>query len=842
MTDIARPDCEALLAHAGWVRALARHLTADAHAADDLAQETLAAALAGRPSPPSNARPLREWLGGVLRNLARAEQRGSANRNAREHAAARGEADPSSEDLLERLDSHRAVVEAVARLDEPYRTAILLRYFEDRSPAAIARATGAPLRTVHTRLHRALAQLRVDLDRRHGGDGHTWLLALIPFARGPRGLGTGGWTGAAIGAVVMDAKLKLALGALVVVGLCSTLALWSDDPTEVTAPALASETTRTVERAEPPRTPTLDPSQRVEERAPVEVPAASAPASEPALERTLTGRVIDIEGTAVAGVEVRFDAARGASDAVARTDAAGAFELRGLAGGGRLDVASPGWCVVYQPWVSDERPAPEQEIVLVVARGVALAGTVVDEQGRGIAGAELAVPLDFGFRARFDAILDEASTVEPSTTTDDDGRFVLERVPLVPGAKLVTAHPGHVADERALPSFDESALVIVLRPIAGAPAHLTGQVVDAQGLPVEDAWVGDSSATTRSGPGGTFALELAANGEPPALVRAVKRGHLPAEVARPAEGWRAPVVLRLGGSPLSIAGRVVDADGVPVAEAELWTTGETFFGSIPIEGGEMELRVGTNVEALLRDDAFEWRTPADSAGRFELEGLLPREYRVIALDRRRLLVTSVELRAGMEGVEIRLPREELLERIAGRVTSLSGEPLAGVQVSLERRLEGLDDRSPASRLASLAARTDDEGRFEFSNVTRAAPTVVVEGRELGLGGFSHVIEPTDDLEHLELAVPVTVHVQIIADDPAAFDRAVLLGPEGEELTLSVNHGMSGYGMGEMPLHEGRSEPFSVSEVAETLVLRRNGVEVRRMPLHLASGSLNTIRP
>jgi len=220
-------DCEALLSHAGWVRELARHLTGDAHAADDLAQDALAAALV---HPPPGDRPIRGWLAGIVRNLARERRRSASNRGARERESARGAVGPSSADLLERLESHRAVVEAVSRLEEPYRTAILLRYFEGLSPRAIAARTRCPLRTVHTRLHRALGRLREDLDRSHGGDGRAWLLALAPFARGSQGVSA--WT---LGGLVMDVKLKVALGAVVLAGVCSTIALWSGGSEEAGA-------------------------------------------------------------------------------------------------------------------------------------------------------------------------------------------------------------------------------------------------------------------------------------------------------------------------------------------------------------------------------------------------------------------------------------------------------------------------------------------------------------------------------------------------------------------------------------------------------------------------------
>src|SRR6185503_19321071 len=93
-------DCEALLAQAGWVRALARHLARDGHAADDLAQEALTAAFA---QPPPADWPLKAWLGAVVRNLARLERRGAGAREAREHLAAKQEGEPSSAELCERL-------------------------------------------------------------------------------------------------------------------------------------------------------------------------------------------------------------------------------------------------------------------------------------------------------------------------------------------------------------------------------------------------------------------------------------------------------------------------------------------------------------------------------------------------------------------------------------------------------------------------------------------------------------------------------------------------------------------------------------------------------------------
>ncbi len=53
-----------------------------------------------------------------------------------------------------------AVRRAVARLDEPYREVVALRFFGDRSLAEIADESGRPLGTVKTHLHRGMQRLR----------------------------------------------------------------------------------------------------------------------------------------------------------------------------------------------------------------------------------------------------------------------------------------------------------------------------------------------------------------------------------------------------------------------------------------------------------------------------------------------------------------------------------------------------------------------------------------------------------------------------------------------------------------------------------------------------------
>ena len=69
---------------------------------------------------------------------------------------------------------------AVLTLAEPYRATVLLRFFEGLPPRLIAARLGVPVATVHSRLQRALAQLRHQLDHDFAGRPQ-WLAAFAPI-------------------------------------------------------------------------------------------------------------------------------------------------------------------------------------------------------------------------------------------------------------------------------------------------------------------------------------------------------------------------------------------------------------------------------------------------------------------------------------------------------------------------------------------------------------------------------------------------------------------------------------------------------------------------------------
>jgi len=95
-----------------------------------------------------------------------------------------------SESPLERIarvEAQRRVVDAVLRLDEPYRAVVIGRYFEAASVDELAARLAAPRETIRTRLRRAVERLRQELDASDSPTGPNWRAAFLPvLVPGPR--------------------------------------------------------------------------------------------------------------------------------------------------------------------------------------------------------------------------------------------------------------------------------------------------------------------------------------------------------------------------------------------------------------------------------------------------------------------------------------------------------------------------------------------------------------------------------------------------------------------------------------------------------------------------------
>jgi RNA polymerase sigma factor (sigma-70 family) len=551
-------DPSTLLEHSAFVRALARGLLCDESRLDDVVQQTWLAAIE---KPPREARSLKTWLGSVALNFARKSRREESRRAAREERSARLESPIDPLDVLARESAIRAVVDAVFALREPYRTVVVLRFYDDLPPAEIAKRLGVPVETVRTRLKRAIARLRSDLDHSHDGDRSAWALALAPFA----GLAATRANSAVLAGQAASRGGRRSSGAIAaapVVLLIAGIALWSlwprSDSVRDAAPAA---------RVAP--TPATEPSD-----APL---VAGAGAS---TERIARARVAAGTGALVA--KLRFedggDPAAGVRARVVPLEEARSQPLpaghrldrvTGEDGSFRADGLAPGdYRLVFDRMEIEAlvsvRSGGEATIDVQVPRGITLDGVVCDVAGHPLPRSQ--VLLFSPFPSDCGAVVGEAAA---------DGTFrvrsisrsgwLAARAPGFALSALVALPPHTIRTQtiRLVASACGGAIAGIVTDDGGQP--LAGACVIASGDPAGGA--NERAAGALTAEDGTFHLDGLAEGDATVVVTApgfapwiseqsVRERETPRVTARLARGAR-------------LAGSVREASGEPVSRARV---------------------------------------------------------------------------------------------------------------------------------------------------------------------------------------------------------------------------------------------------------------------------------
>ena len=111
--------------------------------------------------------PVKPWLLRILVNAVLSQQRKRAVETVRFNGNGPEEHDYSSDDpadTLDALENRLALRRAIAGLSPDHRRVVALRYFAGLTVPEVARALGVREGTVKSRLHRALAILRQQMD------------------------------------------------------------------------------------------------------------------------------------------------------------------------------------------------------------------------------------------------------------------------------------------------------------------------------------------------------------------------------------------------------------------------------------------------------------------------------------------------------------------------------------------------------------------------------------------------------------------------------------------------------------------------------------------------------
>ncbi|MEM7307361.1 MAG: sigma-70 family RNA polymerase sigma factor [Planctomycetota bacterium] len=492
---MTKPGIDALLAHQTFLRRVARDLVADAAQQDDLVQETWKYMLA---RPPRHDRNLRAWIRTIARHIA--VQLGRRKQLARERTAGddAGRYDAAAGDVAERREFLEWLGHRARSLHEPYRSVLLLRYYEDLTPTEISRSLGRPLNTVNSQLQRGLALLRSQLDEGYGEARANRLCLLVAAgdlagggdggappewsAEAARSSRFGGWLGVAAAAALASATGWFVLST----GSRSPEVALRGEPTaeadELVNPSLAAGSARR--------------PAEVREVAPG--PAADSPAPEETEEQPrLLVTVRNESGRPEPGA--RVSSSQGAGQKwVERgvTDDAGTLvfdvapeDLQIAAGyDGRprvmLLATVPGRVSSDVHHVLPGDGAETAVTLTVGGPGWRLAGRVVDGLGEPVARALIAVGLQGGARTEADGSYVEQRLF--SCWSKADGRFALAGLPegRLPLTILADGYERHAA---FLESATDAQAEVAFELTEGARVH--GIVRTEDGAPCPGAQV-----------------------------------------------------------------------------------------------------------------------------------------------------------------------------------------------------------------------------------------------------------------------------------------------------------------------------------------------------------------
>ena len=619
-------DPEELLAHAGWVRALAVALVGESRA-DDLAQATMLRAIERPPRHKSN---IRAWLGTIARNFAISwsrkdirqkellQKRVYEDRRDRDTAAESAALPETPDQLLGKSEAASQVMQALQDLPDPGRHLLMLRYVEGLTPAEIADRYDMKPVTVRVQLSRALEELRRLMRRRFGGDGMAPCRALLaplpaPWVV-PPAASTPWWGKAAVAGGILTAT---AVGVY----------LWdaSGSPPADPISGIVAEQVR--------------PDESERDSASAELASVEGDPGASRLETTPAAfvlRVVDEEGSGVEGARVRLHR-EGQSVGWGGTDEGGQLRRDKALGSGVLQLSAlnhtpelraGSWGLGQHNWV-----LPERQLIAGTADGAE------DEAGRGLFLALVGdEPLyregspEFALLGQIDQRY--ASYKRFLVEVRDGGEFRFAGLPAGWTGHLVSNDPRFRIDDRGLDERADGRLRVRagesdLRIRLAAVPRLRGQVEPAPG----DAWDSLAGAVLALAlPEGVVRVELDETGcfevlrDPREFESLTVLVHAPgggdgrfrfAEV--PADGDLG--VLQLEELP-AVALRVVDATGRPIPGALLRASAPEWLASSLTAGerrtdaeGYAELTLPRSSEALLV------RAPGYTPRRIERSGL-----------------------------------------------------------------------------------------------------------------------------------------------------------------------------------------------------------------------------
>jgi protocatechuate 3,4-dioxygenase beta subunit len=435
---------------------------------------------------------------------------------------------------------------------------------------------------------------------------------------------------------------------------------------------------------------------------------------------SLAGMVVDDAGTPISDANI---SAR-QTDAAARAKQSGAWgEKTGKDGRFVLEGLQPGTYDVeghHEDHVSPEKPTThvlaadtKSEVTVTLGAGGTVKGRVVDEKRRPVPGASVQLV---------------GKTWQPGTQTADDGTFTIENVRA--GEHRVKATGSGWDAMRAPGTSDDDLQGEAVSVRVGEVAEvelvveeqfgsIAGTVVDADGGPVDDAFVSysrESDSAKQAGNRAKRAVRWSGWDEAPVLTEssgAFKLDRIP-------KGKHTLIAQRKGGGEGLIEHIETGSTGVVIKLAE----GAAISGTVVLSGGgaprQFTITASEETQGIDRSETF-MRT----SGAWRIGDLPPGKYVLAVSATEGAADTTVELgEAAKDGVRLELtPRVD----VTGTIVDLqTGEPVPNMMVTISpAKGQGSFSFSDAGEQEHVS---DDSGSF----TVRAAPTgpvrIMIVGR------------------------------------------------------------------------------------------------------------------